>query len=78
VPEEPNDVVHLLDAMLEQSRGASNVVAVRPGVVIAYDRNVRTNRELRDSGVRVLEWGSSHLDLLGGPHCSTCPLWRDA
>jgi arginine deiminase len=77
VPEEPNDVVHLLDAMLEQSRGASNVVAVRPGVVIAYDRNVRTNRELRDSGVKVLEWGSSHLDLLGGPHCSTCPLWRD-
>jgi len=76
-PEEPNDVVHLMDAMLEQSRGASNIVTVRPGVVIAYDRNRRTNQELRDHGVTVREWGSSYLDLLGGPHCSTCPLWRD-
>jgi N-dimethylarginine dimethylaminohydrolase len=76
-PEEPNDVVHLLDTMLEQSRGASNIVTVKPGVVIAYDRNRRTNQELRDHGVTVREWGSSHLDLLGGPHCSTCPLWRD-
>jgi N-dimethylarginine dimethylaminohydrolase len=76
-PEEPNDVVHLMDAMLEQSRGASNIVTVRPGVVIAYDRNRRTNQELRDHGVTVREWGSGYLDLLGGPHCSTCPLWRD-
>jgi len=76
-PEKPNDVEHLLDAMMEQSRGASNIVTVKPGVVIAYDRNRRTNTELRDHGVTVREWSSSHLDLLGGPHCSTSPLSRD-
>jgi arginine deiminase len=75
-PEDPFDVCHLLDAMMEQSRGASNIVTVKPGVVIAYDRNRRTNRELRDHGVVVREWRSGYLDLLGGPHCSTSPLWR--
>lgn len=75
--EDPFDVVHLLEAMMEQSRGAANIVTVKPGLVIAYDRNKRTNQELRDNGINVREWSSSHLDLLGGPHCSTCPLWRD-
>lgn len=77
LPETKNDVVHLLDTMLEQSRGASNIVTVKPGVVIAYDRNHRTNAELREHGVTVKEWTSGYLDLLGGPHCSTSPLSRD-
>jgi arginine deiminase len=77
VPENPFDVVHLLEAMMEQSRGAANIVTVKPGVVIAYDRNGRTNQALRDYGVKVREWSSGYLDLLGGPHCSTSPLWRD-
>ena len=76
-PEKPNDVEHLLETMMEQSRGAPNIVTVKPGVVIAYDRNRRTNRELKDHGVVVREWGSAYLDLLGGPHCSTSPLSRD-
>jgi arginine deiminase len=77
MPEDPWDVEHLLDAMLEQSRGASNIVTVKPGVVIAYDRNYSTNKELREHGITVKEWESGYLDLLGGPHCSTCPLSRD-
>ncbi len=77
VPEDPFDVDHLLEAMMEQSRGAANIVTVKPGVVIAYDRNRRTNQALRDHGVTVREWSSGYLDLLGGPHCSTSPLWRD-
>jgi N-dimethylarginine dimethylaminohydrolase len=75
-PEDPWDVGHMLDTMLEQSRGASNIVTVKPGVVIAYDRNKRTNQALRDNGVAVREWESGYLDLLGGPHCSTSPLSR--
>ena len=75
-PEDPWDVGHMLDTMLEQSRGASNIVTVKPGVVIAYDRNKRTNQVLRDNGVAVREWESGYLDLLGGPHCSTSPLSR--
>jgi len=77
VPEDPWDVEHLLDTMLEQSRGASNIVTIKPGMVIAYDRNHATNEELRNHGVTVKEWDSGYLDLLGGPHCSTSPLSRD-
>lgn len=78
LPDETNDIDHLLMTMMEQSRGASNIVALKPGVVIAYDRNHNTNMEMRRHGVTVKEWSSSYLDLLGGPHCSTCPLERDA
>jgi arginine deiminase len=77
-PDDPWDVEHLLDVMLEQSRGASNIVTIKPGVVIGYDRNRATNQALRDHGVTVKEWESGYLDLLGGPHCSTSPLSRDA
>ena len=77
-PDDPWDVEHLLEVMLAQSRGASNIVAIKPGVVIGYDRNMATNQALRDHGVAVREWDSGYLDLLGGPHCSTSPLSRDA
>jgi arginine deiminase len=76
-PDDPWDVEHLLDTMLEQSRGASNIVTIKPGTVIAYDRNHATNQALRNHGVTVKEWESGYLDLLGGPHCSTSPLSRD-
>jgi arginine deiminase len=76
-PEKKYDIEHLFDTMLEQSRGAPNIVTIKPGVVIAYDRNHRTNQELREHGIVVKEWTSSYLDLLGGPHCSTSPLSRD-
>jgi arginine deiminase len=77
-PDDPWDVEHLLDTMMEQSRGAPNIVTVKPGVVIAYDRNKATNQAMRDHGITVREWESGYLDLLGGPHCSTSPLSRDA
>jgi len=77
VSEKENDVEHLLDTLMEQSRGAPNIVTVKPGVVIAYRRNKKTNQELREHGIRVKEWDDSYLDLLGGPHCSTSPLLRD-
>jgi arginine deiminase len=76
-PDDPWNVCHLLDTMLEQSRGASNIVTIKPGTIIAYDRNYATNMELREHGVTVKEWESGYLDLLGGPHCSTSPLSRD-
>jgi len=77
MPDSENDVEHLMLAMMEQARGATNVVTVKPGLVIAYERNQATNDELRGHGIRVKEWEDSYLDMLGGPHCSTSPLWRD-
>jgi N-dimethylarginine dimethylaminohydrolase len=77
-PKKPNDLEHLMLALMEQARGATNIVTVKPGVVIAYERNHLTNEELRTNGIKVKEWEDSYLDMLGGPHCSTSPLWRDA
>lgn len=76
-PEGENDVEHLMLALMEQARGATNIVAVKPGLVIAYERNQATNEALSGAGIRVKEWEDSYLDLLGGPHCSTSPLWRE-
>jgi N-dimethylarginine dimethylaminohydrolase len=72
-----NDVEHLMRALMEQARGASNIITLKPGLVIAFGRNHITNRELRKNGVKVMEWEDSYLDMLGGPHCSTSPLSRD-
>ena len=77
LPEKENDVEHLMGALMEQARGASNIVTLKPGLVIAFERNHLTNRELKENGVKVIEWEDSYLDMLGGPHCSTSPLSRD-
>ncbi|MFQ6075536.1 MAG: arginine deiminase family protein [Candidatus Bathyarchaeia archaeon] len=76
-PSREYDIDHLLQALMEQARGATNIVAVKPNLVIAYKRNKVTNEELRNHGVRVKEWEDTYLDMLGGPHCSTNPLWRE-
>jgi arginine deiminase len=62
----------------EQRDDGNNVLAVAPGVVIAYDRNVDTNTRLRQGGIEVITIPSSELSRgRGGPHCMSCPIERD-
>ncbi len=62
----------------EQWDDANNVVALEPGVVVAYAHNVRTNQNLRNAGIEVIEVDGSQLGKgRGGCHCMTCPVERD-
>jgi arginine deiminase len=65
-------------AAREQWDDGNNLLAVEPGVVVAYERNVDTNQRLRDAGVEVLTIPGFELGRgRGGPRCMTCPLARD-
>jgi arginine deiminase len=62
----------------EQWSDGANVLCIRPGVVVAYDRNFVTNEALRANGIRVLEIPSGELSRgRGGPHCMTMALQRE-
>ena len=66
-------------AQREQWDDGCNVLALAPGVVVAYDRNVTTNAFLRENGIEVITVRGGELGRgRGGPRCMTCPIERDA
>jgi arginine deiminase len=62
----------------EQWDDGNNTLALAPGVVVGYERNVETNARLEEAGIEVLRIAGSELGSgRGGPRCMSCPILRD-
>ncbi len=62
----------------EQWNDANNTLAIGPGEVVAYARNVATNEILDRAGITVHTMPSYELPRgRGGPRCMSCPVLRD-
>ena len=62
----------------DQWQDGCNVLAVAPGVVVAYERNEASIADLRAGGVEVIEVPGSELGRgRGGPRCMSCPIERE-
>jgi arginine deiminase len=62
----------------EQWNDANNVLALAPGIVVAYERNIATIRAMEAAGIRVHRIPGDELGRgRGGPRCMSCPVERD-
>lgn len=67
-----------LTAEREQWNDGSNLLALEPGVVMAYERNTASNDYFASQGFEVVTIPGNELGRgRGGAHCMTCPIIRD-
>jgi len=62
----------------EQWNDANNVLTIRPGVVVGYERNRHTLEKMDQAGIKVLTIPGDELGRgRGGARCMSCPFERD-
>ena len=62
----------------EQWNDANNVLTVRPGVVLGYERNHYTIEKMEKEGIKVIAIPGDELGRgRGGARCMSCPIDRD-
>jgi len=65
-------------AARDQWNDGTNTLALEPGVVVTYRRNVASNRALRENGIKVFEIKGAELGRgRGGPRCMSMPICRE-
>ncbi|MGL5732962.1 MAG: arginine deiminase family protein [Metamycoplasmataceae bacterium] len=63
---------------LETHFDATNYLVIRPGVVVGYSRNEKTEKALEAHGIKVLSFLGNQLSLgMGSARCMSMPLIRD-
>lgn len=67
-----------IDIDVETNFDATNYLVIRPGVVVGYDRNRKTNEALTKAGIKVHSWNGDQLSLgMGSARCMSMPLYRE-
>nr|WP_306671518.1 arginine deiminase [Endozoicomonas sp. ONNA2] len=68
----------VFEAEREQWNDANNVLTIEPGVIVTYERNVNTIRNMEEAGIKVLAIPGEELGRgRGGARCMSCPIQRD-
>ncbi len=63
---------------VETNFDATNYLVIKPGVVVGYDRNRKTNEALTKAGIKVHSWNGDQLSLgMGSARCMSMPLYRE-
>ena len=66
-------------AAQEQWHDANNLLVLKPGVVIGYERNRHTIENIKKGGIQFIGISGSELGRgRGGPRCMSCPVSREA
>ncbi|WP_338822360.1 arginine deiminase family protein [Mycoplasmopsis felifaucium] len=67
-----------IDIDIETHFDGTNYLAIAPGVVVGYNRNVLTERALKKAGIKVLSFEGNQLSLgMGSARCMSMPLIRE-
>lgn len=67
-----------MDIDIETHFDGTNYLVIKPGVVVGYDRNRKTEEALKKAGVKVLSFNGNQLSLgMGSARCMSMPFYRE-